>query len=97
MRFSSVSMRAAYISYGASEVMGPGVAHDMGAGRGFMPGLGWRAGLKGGHLIQLRGQVTALLRMAVALQPGVLPCLLCHDARVMVPVQQSGHQILGVV
>lgn len=62
-----------------------------------MPGLGRGARVEGGHLIQLGGQVTALFLVAVAFQPGVLPGLLRCDARVMVPVQQSGHQILGVV
>ena len=77
--------------------MGPGVADNMGASRGFVPGLGWGAGLEGGHLIQLSGQVAALLLVAVALQPGVVPGLLCCDTRIVIPVQQFGHQILCVV
>ena len=62
-----------------------------------MPGLGGRAGVQGGHLIQLGGQVAALLLMAVLLQPGMLPCLLRCDAGVVIPVQQPRDQILGIV
>ncbi len=74
-----------------SELVSPGVLDDMGAGRGFMPGPVCAGGPSGRHFKEFRGKIAALLLVAIVLQPGMGPGLVCCDAGCVVPVQQPLH------